>query len=238
MKQLFFFTAVILFSGCATTYKVSPIASTKDEIDIVYNKGLEIGRLVRENSQVIFYGDRNGKEITLRVYISNDSDRSINVFPDSITVYGRNSDGQYEQLETHNPERYMRRLQNMQNITLALQGLAAVGENINAGTTTTTTYGTLSSPSGTRTYYGYSQTVDENKRREAQQQSNEEFEKAVEQALIYREGVRQGLLMSTTLSPDGDIEGDLKVRYKKYEWYILEVPVGNDIHRIRFNLKR
>ena len=104
---------------------------------------------------VAFFGQREKKEITVHIYYKNESNQYVNVFPDSLKVFGVEENGRLKQLHTYNPQKYLKRMRNRQNLALALSAMGKAFDDADAGTSTTTGYGTVNSSDGdTYNYYG------------------------------------------------------------------------------------
>lgn len=135
------------------------------------------------------------------------------------------------------PKRYLKKMQNRQNLALALSAFGKAMEDIDAGTSTTTAYGSAYGSDGTSyNFYGSTTTSDESEKRAAQAENQRELSHEARQAALYRNNVKEGLLMKTTLFPGSHIGGNIIIKYKSYDKYRIEIPVGNDVHKIDFQL--
>ncbi|MFP8490008.1 hypothetical protein ACKGJO_13045 [Gracilimonas sp. Q87] len=239
MKNLISLLLFSLFiASCSTTSYVSPKKDTKNGVGKFLSEGKEIALSVEDSSTVAFFGERENKEITLFVFFKNESqEQYINVFPEDVKVYGIESDGSTKQLHTYNPKRYLKKMRNQQNLALALSAFGKAMEDMDAGTSTTTTYGTAYGSDGTSyNYYGNSTTTDESEKRAAQAENQRQLNKQARQAELYRNSVKEGLLMKTTLFPGSYIAGNIIFKHKSFSKYRLEVPVGDEIHEVYFEL--
>lgn len=232
---------LLIFSGffisCSTTSYISPKEDLPNDVGKFYAEGKEIGMSVEDSTIVAFFGQRENKELTVHIFYKNNSNGYINIFPESLKVYGVQENGYLKQLHTYNPQKYLKRMRNRQNLALALSAMGKAFADADAGTSTTNDYGTVNSSDGdTYNYYGTSTTTDESEKRAAQRENQEEIHREAKQAELYRNSVKSGLLMKTTLFPGSYIEGNVIVKYKSFDKYLLEVPIGEETHMIYFEL--
>jgi len=239
MKNLCSLLIISFFAiSCSTTAYISPQKNAENGVGKFLSNGKEVGLSVRDSSTVAFYGKRKKREITLFVLFRNESQgKYINIFPKNVKVYGVNPDGSSDQLHTYNPQKYLKRMRNRQNLALALSAMGKAMEDYDAGTSSTTSYGTVNSSDGTSyNYYGTSTTTDESEKRAAQAENQRQLSRQARQAALYRNSVKNGLLMKTTLFPGSYVAGNIIVKFKSYDKYRLVVPVGNEMHEISFKL--
>ena len=238
MKKISLLLISITFLGCSSSYYLSPIIEENENLDMIYVQGREVAISYKDSSMVAVYGVNDGKEITIRTLLINDSDEFINVFPEDVVINGENEDGMFVRFETFEPERYLRRVKRRQNTALFLTAMSNAINDANAGTSTTTSSGTVSGSDGTMyNYFGTSVTEDEGKRRESQRASQEQLNNQALQNELYRNSLRNGMLLKTTLFPGAYIEGDIKIKHNKryhYNHLQLEVPFGEERHIIPF----
>ena len=239
MKNLFTLLVFSLFFiSCSTTAYISPEKDLKNGVGKFFLEGEEVAMSVEDSSTVAFYGKRHKREITLYVFLKNNSENEyINILPQNVKVYGIDSDGSSQQLHTYRPKKYLKRLENRQNLALALSAMGKAMEDIDAGTSTTTEYGSAYGSDGTSyNYYGSSTTTDQSEQRAAQAENQRELSQQARQSALYRKSVKRGLLMKTTLFPSSHIGGNIIIKYKSYDRYRVEIPVGNETHEVDFQL--
>lgn len=239
MKNLFSILFFSLFiASCSTTAYISPTEDIDNGVGKYFLKGKEVAISVEDSSTIAFYGERENREITLFVLFKNNStNQYLNVFPEDVQVLGVEPNGELEELHTYNPQKYIKRMKNQQNLALALTALGNAFEDYDAGTSTTTAYGTASGSDGTTyNFYGTATTTDESEQRAAERESQRELTMQARQAELYRNSVKNGLLMKTTLFPGSHLAGNIIVKFKSHDKYLLRVPVGDEVHEVQFDL--
>src|SRR6056297_819256 len=198
MKKLFtLFSFSLVFVSCSTTAFVSPEKDLENGVSMYYLEGDEVALSIEDSSTVAFYGKREKKEIILYVLFINESEnKPVNIIPENVKVYGIDHVGSSEQMHTYMPKRYLKKMQNRQNLALALSAFGKAMEDIDAGTSTTTAYGSAYGSDGTSyNFYGSTTTSDESEKRAAQAENQRELSHEARQAALYRNNVKEGLLM-------------------------------------------
>lgn len=240
MKKISLIIISLTFLGCSSTYYLSPIIEENENLEMIYIQGREVAISQLENSVMAFYGVNDGNEITLSTLFVNESDGFINVFPEDVVINGETVDGRFIRLQTYEPEKYLRKVKRRQNTALFLSAMGHAINDSNAGTSTTTSSGSVSGSDGSvYNYYGNSVTNDESKKREAQSASQEQINNQALQNELYRSSLKDGMLLKTTLFPGARIEGDIKIKINTshaYKKFYLEFRFGDEHHRIPFTL--
>lgn len=205
-------------------------------------QGREVAISVQENSVIAFYGVSSGNEITIKTLFINESGNYIDIIPTNLNIRAVTDNGFVRKLETYEPESYLRGVKRRQYTALILQGMSNVANDYSAGTSTSTTSGEVYNSYGTLfSYSGTTVTEDESKKRDAQRKSQDQLNDQSLQYELYRNSIRDGMLLKTTLFPGGHIEGNVKFKNQRrydFEKFYLEFQFGDEKHSIPFKFRK
>jgi hypothetical protein len=110
MKQLILSLLVILFLGaCATHYYYNPAATQPGQTEAVYTRGLPGLRSQQFGADMTAgLSAKNENDLSLQVYIYNDSDDAYTFQPDAIRVSGYDAFGQMQPLRVFEASEYVK----------------------------------------------------------------------------------------------------------------------------------
>lgn len=271
IKHFLLFVVVISFlSSCQTSFYLKPTVSGP-QYDNYFNNGIPIAVSQEKNSSVYVYVYKNtNNEIDINLEILNNSTNSrFDFIPhQNIRMIGKRLD-RNKQIDfvVYNPETYLKKMQNRQNLALALQAVSASMEAQNAGTSTSTTrtstnvrgtaytksntsgyvgntYGSVNTNSTTNIYgtvnsNSTTTTYDQSKVDEANYRNRQELKETANQYQAIYNATEAGLLKIVTVFPNQKVSGAVRGKFnKKYsDEIVLQIQLGDDIHRFTFEVE-
>jgi hypothetical protein len=224
--------SAILFSNCATIHFVPQ--PTEDQ-ETLYVEGYNIAISSLPDSEVAIFGFlENSNLLILHVRCLNTSEERYDFIPESVSATGY-LPGKSFSITVHEPESYIRRIKTARAISIVLLAVSAAIEEQQAQYSTT--YGR-----GNVYYGGYyvgsytysSTTYDPGAAAALRAQNRQELQQT---AAIYKAqtaSLEARLVRRTTLLPGAYIEGDIAVRYKGADRYVVTVPMGSEKHVFHF----
>jgi len=238
LRSIVIIAAVLLAFGtsCTTFHYLEPSAPAPDQ-DVRYVAGYPaISQVVEKGPDhfygVTVYGYTIAGKLVLDVYYANSTSTPINVLPDQITVIGYDDGGAYE-LEVHEANEYIRRVQRQQNTALVLQAIAGALDDTDAGYSTSSSYGTYSgsyygSTYGTYSgsYSGTTSRYDASAAAAQRAQTSAEIRSQAEANSNNIEYLNEVLIKRTTLNPGYYVSGLVYVERKVLDRYLVRVPFG------------
>lgn len=252
MKTLFFTVLSVILISCKTTYVYQPL----DAADVIYQNGKPIAISPLTDSYCQIVAQKNGNEAWLNIGISNETNRRVNFFPDSIRVFGINmnpgqseddplygikyGDPEYEHY-VYNFSEYIKKIETQQGIAMGLMAFGAGKQASQAGYSysTTNSYYSGNAYSSDGTYIqgnasGYSNTTtyDQSKVDEANYRNRQELNDLATRMDKSNEATESGLLKTTTLFPNDYIQGNVVVKLTSgfTEFLRVEIPIGSTTH--------
>lgn len=234
MKGLlsFFALVALLSSGCAQSFRLSPIVMEVQGQKVIYSDGNEVAMSYGNETTITVFGEKtgNGKEIDLYVTYVNNSGSDININPGLIFMSALSDKGKRMRLRVYTADEYLSKVRRQQKWEAFGQALQGLGETIDAGQSTAITTGSVGGiPIDATTTVN-----DPSKEAAARRAVENEMEQLLtKQSLVY-EPTKSGLVKKNTLSPGYMISGIVKVQFEKAQKYYLTIPAGNDFHTIEF----
>ena len=232
MKKIFTCILIAFFlSGCSPSFKLSPMLDTNETQQMFYLDGNEIAVSEKRNTTIAIMGEKHASgEIEITLLISNISTESINIYPNNIKVYGIDSFDVKEEFEVIEPEEYLQNLQNSQKVNLITQAFYGFVETRNSDKSSTSITGRV----GGLPFNATAETSDKSKQVKANRQLVQDINSLKEINDRNYDTIKQSLLKKHTIFPEEQVVGAVMVKFKPAIKYILEIPLGNDIHIIEF----
>ena len=243
MKRLFLLLilGICFLSGCATSFKLSPVIESDGQHDLIYVGGNEVAVSILPNSIVALYGEKTIEtELILHVLCYNASENRMNVLPDRFIVTGLevNYFDDYSKLQkfdeknliVYSPDEYMKKIQKDQQWRMFAQALSGAMNSYNAGYSSSTTTGTYSGSSGSGSFSGTTETYNPAKQAMVNAENQRRLEQIRGQFELINATTEAGLLKRTTLFAFQAAEGNVIARYIPAKRYRITVPVGDETH--------
>jgi len=222
MKFYISLILTMLLTGCgAQSLYIVPRPFTENT-DVVYDDGMPVGVSVLDSTYAMFTGDILEKEIRVVVYIENNSQHVIEIYPDSMAVAGVIGD-EFHFLHTLTPDEYMERIRKRDKRQSLGYALSRGMQNFGAGRNSTYVYGV-----GTVTE------TDETERRLAYQESSRDISAHRSEQAKHRAQVNEGLLFRHTLYPGEYTTGIVAFEYEEYPEYVIVIQAEDDFHVMLF----
>lgn len=229
-------TLVLGLSACVSTYYYRPAATQPGQMEAVYTRGLP-GLRSRQ-----FGGDltaglsaRGEKDLSLLVYVYNDSDSAYTFDPEAIQASGYDAFGQMQPLRVFGAEEY-RRWKNTRDILIGTAiVIGTVAAIIAVSKATDHHHGSSSSGGGGdrggwhADYYTTLDWIDFS--------FNTAFLiSSAPPPTVVPEVTEDGLIRKQTLNPGEAIQGVVKIRGKSNFLHriLIEVPVAGAYHKFIF----
>jgi hypothetical protein len=243
MKRLFLLLVlgICFLSGCATSFKLSPIIEPDGQHDLIYVDGNEVAVSILPGSIVALYGQKTvSNELVLHVFCYNISENRADVLPDKFVVTGIEVEyfDDYSKLQkfdeknlvAYSADEYMKKIQKDQQWKMFAQALSGAMNSYNAGYSTSTTTGTYSGSSGSGSFSGTTQTYDPAKQAMVNAENQRRLESMRGQFELINATTEAGLLKRTTLFSSQAAEGNVIARYIPAKRYRVTIPIGDELH--------
>jgi len=239
-KQLFTLGVCVLFltiSGCKTNYFLLPELYENNHGETEFVDGIKIASSTLQQSTVSIFGKKTqNNELSLYLAITNLSKTSkVDFMPQDVKISAVNSKGESVPLQAIPHDTYIQKLETAQNTAIFLQAISGSINASNAGYKSSynsaSTYGSNGYATGT----AYTTAYDQSKVEEARSRNNEELKSNMDQYHQILLDTKNHLLKPNTLHPLQKISGQIMVDFNFFycEKYIVEVPVGKDIHKFK-----
>ncbi len=230
-KWILIIIYMFFIMSCVSTYNLSPVIDKNKKMEMMYLDGKEVAISYGKETSVGLLGYTTVKnEMILNIAYKNISQNRINIIPDFITVVGIDVYGNRNNLKVYLADEYLKKMRREQTILLATQGLAAIGESVNAGRSTTNIYGNV----GSESVSGTITTNDPAKQSVVSSIKQQELNQTAKTYAQQTATTEQGLIKRNTLFPEQIVEGHVIVKFQNAETYIVKVPAGSDIHVFEF----
>lgn len=179
--------------------------------------------------------DDYGKYYRIVVFIKNLGNSSVTFEPEKITsvIYNKNNDT--IPLNVYSYDAYMKRVNQTQNLSMALLGVSAGFNASQAGyqTTYTTTFGANNVPyTQIHTTYNYAAASAANMAATTQMMT---LRKLMEDD---RNTKSQGYLKITTIHPDEGIIGYMNIKHKKGQSMTVYIPVDGQVYSFDWDVTK
>jgi len=271
MKKLIsFFVSIFLTTSIfSQVLYYNPTEQKTDSTDVIYHKGIPVVYSVKHNSLVIVTCQMNTKKsFWLHVFCRNLGTNRVNFFPENIKVTASNSCGTESPFKTYSAYEYLKKLKNTQDLGIVLDAignsLAVYQAGYSSSSTNSNVSGTIISSDGTViTGQGNGSstttTYDGSKAMEANAYYQQQHQQTVQQYYTNLYNANNQLLMSETLDPKEEVEGDVLVKINienrppqklpkpsqlkstspnciyDYDKVYVSIPVGNETHTFIFS---
>jgi hypothetical protein len=234
MKKEVLVLSGLLFSGCATSWRLQVSEKNPSIVRKQYIEGYELAVAQTEDFVLGLTGEKQENDfLRIWVWVKNISDQPINFIPEKTLVTLCNDFG-CENLETYAAYDYMKKMQSDQSWALAAQAFSGELNAQNAGKSRSTTkatvygsaYGSNGYAYGTATGTSTTETYDAAAVESVRQRNQENIQNQAEQFGTLNNFVENGLVKSVTLFPSQEISGNIMVKHSSSSARIYKIRLN------------
>jgi hypothetical protein len=214
-------------------------------------EGHEFAVSTKKNTLISVAGFKTTQnDLILRVFCENISEEQrINFIPENITVKGFSKNGDQRNFQAYSTEEYLKKMRRNHTWAAALMAISVGLDSLNGGYSTSTThgtsYGSIYDRYGER-YNGYvsssytTRSYDPKAAAEQRDLNTKQVSSFVNQQNEIYATTENSLIKANTLAPQQTLEGNVIVKiYPTFSSkFIINIPLGKEIHEITFIPKR
>tara|TARA_R110000868_G_scaffold259361_11_gene517474 strand:- start:11568 stop:12290 length:723 start_codon:yes stop_codon:yes gene_type:complete len=226
----------IVALGCSATKYLVP-EQDQEGLSIQQTDQFPVITSVKENSTIAIRGSNVSQTMKLFVFIKNQSRDTLEFIQDSVVVYGIMDEKQIK-LNTYEPNEYLKVLKQKHKLSNSLSAMEQTIGYANPENITIKTNEDVTESDGLIDVNINTDKENLEVNRAARQQREVEAIKKAEESKNEVMAVGQTLLDDYTLLSNETVFGDVMIKTRKYNKYLLSVQVGEDIHQIYFTLEK